>query len=605
MLQLARAFSFLLMGAGVIASLTGGITGPLAYIVPAIPLIALVVAAAYNETLEHRQQIDRLRRYLNQLQIRRMDRNWSGLPDTDFDVPDNRFHLSKDLDLFGPASLFKLLSIANTPQGIKTLGDWILNPAMPEEVVKRQESVEALKPEKSMRENLQLLSHSVSEAQTDPTELLEWSQGELWLAKRNWLLWLARISAAMMLACFLFFFIPGAPKMILGGTAMVLLLVNIIVSVVFAGSIHKIFNSVGYRQRDVSTYVDLFLLSKQLPKGPELLDQIRETLYSGKQNAVSATSNLQSIIGLAQMRRSGLLFLVYIVVQFLFLIDIHTLYLLECWHRKNASRVAEWLNSVAMLEALMSLSNLAFHQPDWTFPKVDCQAEKIEAAKIGHPLLPDEQRVCNDVTVGPKNSILLVTGSNMSGKSTLLRSIGLNCALAQAGSVVCSDQMKLPALQIETSMRIGDSVSEGVSFFMAELKRLRQVTVEAEQLAHDENRILLFLLDEILQGTNSRERQIAVIRVCEHLLSAGAIGAISTHDLELAEAESLSDKCQTVHFREFFEEGDDGKKQMKFDYLMRQGVSPTTNALKLLELVGLSPHKESIQEPKSGSRHSE
>ena len=123
---------------------------------------------------------------------------------------------------------------------------------------------------------------------------------------------------------------------------------------------------------------------------------------------------------------------------------------------------------------------------------------------------------------------------------------------------------------------------------MAELKRLRQITLEAERIAGDEKINLLYLLDEILQGTNSRERQIAVIRVCEHLLDSGAIGAISTHDLELAEADSIQDKCRTVHFREFFEEKENGKKEMKFDYVMRQGVSPTTNALKLLELVGLA-----------------
>lgn len=593
LLQGFRGLFFLLAGAGVIAALTGGLPGALAYIIPAIPFVALVIAAAYNETIEYRQQKDRVRLYLNQLQIKRIERNWNGIPETPFDVPDSHFHLAKDLDLFGHASLFKLVSLANTPLGIQMMGDWLLNPATPGEIKSRQAAVEALRSETDLREDLQALSHTVSQAQTDPSELLAWSQGELWLKFRPVLLWIGRISAALMLACLVLFFIPGAPKMILGGTAMVLLVVNIFISIVFAGSVHKIFNSVGYRQRDVSTYVDLFRLSKQLPAGSEVLDQIKEELYSGNQNAVTTAGKLQSIIGLAQMRRSGLFFLVYILLQFFFLIDLHTLYWLEKWHQQHASRVSHWLNAVARWEALSSLANLAYHQPAWGFPQVGKECDRVTSKQLGHPLLSDEQRVCNDASVGPKDSILLVTGSNMSGKSTLLRAIGMNCALAQAGSVVCAETMSLPSIRIETSMRIGDSVSEGVSFFMAELKRLRQITLEADELAGNSDWTLLYLLDEILQGTNSRERQIAVIRVCEHLIDSGAFGAISTHDLELASAPVIKEKCQTVHFREFFRTGEDGKQEMSFDYVMREGVSPTTNALKLLAMVGLDDSKKS------------
>ena len=581
----------------------------LAYLVPALPLIGLFVAAAVNETIEYRQHIDRVRLYLNDLQLHRIDRNWKAITEIPFEVPDEKFHVAKDLDLFGKASLFKLICLAQTPLGIQRLGDWFLNPTSPDEIKRRQHAVAELKDNHHLREELQLLSHTVSKAQTEPEELLDWANGELWLEPRKWLLWLGRISAITVLLSGIWFLFPGSPKMILGVLLMALVGIHIVLTVVYAGSIHAIFNSVGYRQRDVSTYVDLFRLAKSLSTNSELLNGIQQDLVTGKKNAVACVGQLQAIIGIAQMRRSGLMFLVYILLQFLFLVDVHTLNWLESWHKKYARRVGDWLEAVATWEALSSLSNLAYHQPDWSFPVVEsaCKSsqQSIEAKSLGHPLLPDDQRVCNDVTVGPRDSILLVTGSNMSGKSTLLRSIGMNCALAQAGSVVCSSEMKMPAVQIETSMRIGDSVSDGISFFMAELKRLREITVEAESLAEvsnaereaddGNNRMLLFLLDEILQGTNSKERQIAVIRVCEYLLDSGAIGAISTHDLELAEAEGLKQKCQTVHFREFFEDGVDGKKEMSFDYVMRQGVSPTTNALKLLELVGLSDREHNDQ----------
>ena len=587
LIQLLRSLLFLLFAACLVAALTGNLSGLLAYVLPGLPLLALFATAAYHETVESRQRSDQIRLSINQQQIRRLERDWAALPQVPFDVPPEAACLSNDLDLFGKASLMKLACIARTPLGIRKMGQWLLEPCSPEEILKRQRAVAELKDEFELREELQLLSHTVAAAQTDPGELLAWADGNLWLDRRKWLLWFGRLSAALVLCCLIGFFFPGAPRMILGGLGLVLVIINIGFTVFYSGSIHSIFNAVGYRQKDVAVFVDLFRLSSRLSEDDACLGEIRQELVSGKNNAVSATGNLRTIIGMAQMRRSGLMFLVYILFQFLFLLDIHTLWWLEKWQRKYGMRVAAWLHSVATLESLVSLSNLAFHQSDWVFPRIDTRESQVVSEQIGHPLLPDQQRVCNDVEIGPADTMLLVTGSNMSGKSTLLRSIGLNCVLAQAGSVVCAKSMSLPPLRIETSMRIGDSISDGVSFFMAELKRLRQITREAEQLEKDPERVLLFLLDEILQGTNSRERQIAVIRVCEHLLESKAIGAISTHDLELAEADKIRSRCRTVHFREFFEQNPAGQQEMKFDYLMRQGTSPTTNALKLLEMVGL------------------
>jgi DNA mismatch repair ATPase MutS len=207
---------------------------------------------------------------------------------------------------------------------------------------------------------------------------------------------------------------------------------------------------------------------------------------------------------------------------------------------------------------------VAYNHPDWAFPTVEVGAKQLSARELGHPLLPNERRVCNDVEIGPPGSFLLVTGSNMSGKSTLLRSIGVNALLAQAGSVVCARDMVLPPLDVETSMRVADSLADGVSFFLAELVRLKQIVDRAALDAKSERR-LLYLLDEILQGTNSRERHVAVLRVIGHLLEQNAIGAVSTHDLELANASELRGACRVVHFRETLSSDAQGRK-MSFDY---------------------------------------
>ncbi len=190
------------------------------------------------------------------------------------------------------------------------------------------------------------------------------------------------------------------------------------------------------------------------------------------------------------------------------------------------------------------------------------------------------------MTVGPPGSFLLVTGSNMSGKSTLLRAIGVNTVLAQAGGPVCAGSMRLAPVTLGTSFRVQDSLEEGVSFFMAELKRLKEIVDMATERSGAGGSTLLFLLDEILQGTNVFERQVAVRHVIMHLLDQGALGAVSTHDLSLADAEGLAAAAKTVHFTETYERGDDGP-HMHFDYLLRTGVAPTSNALKLLEIVGL------------------
>lgn len=188
--------------------------------------------------------------------------------------------------------------------------------------------------------------------------------------------------------------------------------------------------------------------------------------------------------------------------------------------------------------------------------------------------------------------MLLVTGSNMSGKSTLLRAIGVNGMLAEAGGPVCARQLVLPSLVVTTSMRIQDSLEDGVSFFMAELKRLKTIVDQAAALNEGHGRVLLYLLDEILQGTNSVERHLAVSQVLSHLIGQGAIGAVSTHDLELAQAPELQGYCQTVHFRETLHGDGVSGQQMTFDYRLRDGVATTRNAMKLLELVGLLPTEE-------------
>jgi len=319
------------------------------------------------------------------------------------------------------------------------------------------------------------------------------------------------------------------------------------------------------------------------------LKELQTRMLVADNDARKQINKLGLLVWLANIRRNGILFMVYLVFEFLFFWDIHILDLLEKWKASTGSKARGWFEDLGQWEALCALAQLKADHPEWKFPAVLQISSKTEALidcrQLGHPLL-DNKRVANDVQVGPPGTVLLVSGSNMSGKSTLLRSIGVNAILAQMGSVVCASRMTLPPVHIESSMRIIDSLADGVSFFMAELKRLKEIVDTARSFSGRSDKSMLFLLDEILQGTNSRERQIAVSRVVRKLIDEDAIGAISTHDLDLATTDELKQACRSVHFSEQFHDVN-GKRQMTFDYRMMKGIAETTNALKLLEMVGL------------------
>jgi DNA mismatch repair ATPase MutS len=268
--------------------------------------------------------------------------------------------------------------------------------------------------------------------------------------------------------------------------------------------------------------------------------------------------------------------------------DFRILRLFERWQKRYGSTVRHWFDALGRCEAAISASTLADEHPDWCYPtKLSDPQLNLDAQELGHPLLPNNLRVNNDLTLRTIQPLLLVTGSNMAGKSTFMRALGINLLLARTGCSVCAKRMSTHLYEISSSIRIRDSLREGVSFFMAELRRLKTVVDKAKH-HHSENQPpILFLLDEILQGTNSRERQIAVAHVVGELVRFGTTGLLSTHDLDLAKVEEVAAVAQIVHFREYFDQDSNGKPQMRFDYIMRPGPTPTTNALKLLEMVGL------------------
>ena len=550
--------------------------------------LGFLVVAFFHEGMSTAIRKSRLLCEMHRESLARMDRDWPKIKSPPYEFSEEFTPVAFDLDLFGDSSLFKLLGIARTPLGITTLGDWIVNGADCDEVAARQIAVAELAPKRELREKFRLICAELSASQSGPNRFAEWTESENWFSGRLWLLWLCRLTGLVSIAAIVLMLVGLIPLTITGPVLMVTVAINFFISVFFAGAMHDIFNQISTHQNEITKYGSLFSTIVDFESESPYLHDIKAGLSAGENNVQADVATLSKWNWLANIRRNGVLFIPYLIFEFLVMWDAHVLWQLEKWKEKHGGKAKGWFQSLGKWEAILALSKLAHDNPDWVFPKVTEQGKdqtRIECKKIAHPLMGPS--VSNDVSVGPPGSVLLVTGSNMSGKSTLLRSIGVNAVLAQMGSVVRAESMESTPLHIETSMRIVDSLADGVSFFMAELKRLKYVVDQASSHQSAGQRPMLFLLDEILQGTNSRERQIAVSRVVRSLIDRLAIGAISTHDLDLATTPELEKACRTVHFSEQFTE-EDGVKKMTFDYKMKQGIAETTNALKLLEIVGLT-----------------
>jgi hypothetical protein len=520
--------------------------------------------------------------------------------------------VADDLDVFGRGSLFQLVSMASLGPGLRRLATWLIGPACEAAATRRHHAAQALAPMRQWRLEFYADARRSASGTADPDHFLRWITSPSWLTRHRvlagWAILSPLIFIGLIISLFVIAAIPDSPDAAMswiGGAIAAICLVNLAISTFLLGDVHDIFASAISGRGDVDGYQHMFDLSETLPDGgdDDLIGHVKRVLSDPVTGAGVAMRSLRRIAWAASIKQSGGWFLIYLVLQMGGLWDLHVLRRLERWQAAHADDAADWFDALGDLEAVASLAALIDENPTWATPHwVNGDAggpSVVSAEQLGHPLLKESARVCNDVAVGPQGTLLLVTGSNMSGKSTLLRSLGLNVLLAGAGGPVCAREFSLPDLELATSIRVRDNLGEGVSFYMAELKSLARVVKHAEAIDRRRSDLspsttLLYLLDEILQGTNSRERQIAVAHVLRHLIDRGAIGAISTHDLELADDPQLQRLAHTVHFRETITRDDQGRDQMTFDYRMRQGVSPTTNALRLLEVVGLGKPDQTI-----------
>jgi MutS domain V len=572
-----RLATFLAGAAVLVWTLSRGAT-PMPLVLSATCFVLFAVLVGWHARVEERMTRHEALRIVNVRALARIARDWDALPDTwtppGLDLADHPYAV--DLDLFGRASLFQWLGPASTPGGRSMLAGWLVHPAGREEILSRQQAVGVLAAADQWRIVLAahgILASGAREAEMD--RFLAWAEGEGPFGGYASLLQVGVMTIALTTWVSMALQALGIMQAALWPIPM---LAGIILAFALSSRIHGALDRAGGGQDALARYAAMFEHAMLAPVTSPRLAQVREQLSAEGQPAPASMRRLNRILGFGELRRSAAI--LHFAIQAVTLWDFHVFFALERWRERSGRSVRGWMQALGELDALSLLGTASRDNPSWAVPEIG-EAPEIRAAAIGHPLIPEHRRVPNDVTIGPPGTLALITGSNMSGKSTLLRSIGLNIVMAQAGGAVCASRMSLPESVLQTSIRVQDSLERGLSSFMAALARLKGVVDAAEH--EREGRVLVYLLDEILQGTNSVERSIAVRAVTRHLLEAGAIGAMTTHDLALADEEPLKSAASFLHFSETI----DSDGTMRFDYRLKPGLATSRNALRLMKIIGI------------------
>ena len=555
--------------------------------------------------LDREMRCTRLRATLSREGLARLDRKWDALPPTPTLAAPDDHPSANDLDLVGRASLAHLIGRVGTAPGRATLQHLLLDPFEPlptsgaelllpvgsvppppilepgpgwwEALRERQEAVKALAGERALREEIESSAREVPSGggAGDTRRFLEWLVRPPWLAEHRFFLHAGRALAIFTPLTLLTWWLGRTPGMLPALGALAALALHRAV----APHADLRLSAAEAGEGDLQTWSAHLALAARLPERSALLKRLGEGVREPAPGAARAIGRLVRITDTAGVRRSSL---AHFPLAILFAWDVHALDRLERWHATHAAAALGWIRTVGELEVLAALGGLLHDHPDWEFPEFVAEpGGGISASSMAHPLIDPEQCVRNDVDLPAPGRLLLVTGSNMAGKTTLLRAIGVNQILALAGGPVAADRMRTRAILPWCAMRVRDSIESGVSYFLAELRRLKRV-VDAARTGP-----ILYLLDEVLQGTNSAERRTAGRIVLLQLLETAAVGAITTHDLELATTGGLEERIVDVHFQEEVVDVD-GARTLEFDYVLRPGPATSRNALLLLEIVGLA-----------------
>ena len=543
----------------------------IAYLILFIFIILFSFFVVKHDRISTRLQQTGCRIKINEQYLDRIHGKWIEFGNDGQDLVDDKHPYTSDLDIFGAKSLFQWINVTYTFYGRKRLKEYLSS--QEKDIIrikKRQQAVTELAGKLDFCQDMQCAGMSLSQIGNDPEGLLFYAENSTKTFKKKWMVILAYLlpmitvgtSALIALKFPISAYIPFT-----------LLMLQIILTAVAYSKIAPILQDVYKIKNDLSVFSSLIKLIEEQPFADDYLSELKANFLTNNKSSSRQIKKLQRIIGFIDVRYSSIL---YFVLNTFFLWDYHCLFSVEQWKQSNGKLIRKWIETIGYFEAVSSLAVVLQINPEWCFPVFAESKLKVVAREMGHPLIGEHKRVCNHVEID--NNLCIITGSNMSGKTTLLRTVGINLVLAYSGAPVCAKSMECSMMNIFTSMRIKDDVNSGISTFYAELIRIKMIVDDSHK---KEN--MIFLIDEIFRGTNSRDRIMGARNVIRNLSKNWIVGLISTHDLELCDLEYEKNvKLRNYHFAESYVDD-----KMKFDYLLRKGRSTTTNAQYLMKMVGI------------------
>ncbi|MBW6537409.1 MAG: hypothetical protein K0B11_20545 [Mariniphaga sp.] len=477
---------------------------------------------------------------------------------------------SYDLDLFGEDSVFQFINRTSTLSGKQRLASWLQSPPLDKpEIEKRQEAVGELSAIPNWRLHFLANGHLFRETPELNEEIKHWSETELNLNRP------AAIRASIIVIPLLT--ILAAIPAFMGISNFWLVLMLFIQWGILWFSRKRVtqyYEFFGRKSELLGKYMQLLeFIEEREFQSPFLLDLQKKVLNPDKASHIFR--QLKKLVGQFEYRQN---LVIAVVFNSLFLWDLRCVYKLWNWHRHNRKKLTVWLDIIAETDALISLANLAYNQPEFTYPKIHDGGFTLQASQLGHPLLPAQKRVNNDLSINGWGKVLIITGANMAGKSTFLRTVGVNLILGRTGAPVCAEKLVFSPVKVYTNMRTTDNLLKDESYFFAELKRIKTVL---DRLENGEK--IFVILDEMLKGTNSVDKLNGSRELIRKLLELKAVALIATHDLKISEME---EEFPQMVFNKCFEiklEND----EMVFDYLLSEGVTKTMNATFLMKQMGI------------------
>ncbi|WP_291529189.1 MutS family DNA mismatch repair protein [Bacteroides sp. UBA939] len=541
-------------------------------VVIAATLLPFILLIKYHNRLFYRKEYLEKEIEVNEQELAALNYDTSAFEDgTEFTNPTHLY--SYDLDIFGPYSLFQYINRTCTQLGKNLLANWLgTHLEKKTEIEERQRAVQELTPELTFRQEFRITGLLHKWKAADEEELKTWAKSPSIYRKRVILRALPLFTGATNVICIALAIAGIIPANVCG----IVWISFATLSFGFTSRITKMQAVYGKKLQILATYANLLRLIEKQPMKSQVLVEVKKWIGGEKQTASHSIQRLSKLMNELDQRNNVFM---YVILNGLFFWEIRQIIRIEKWKEQYASQLPRWLTAIAHIDALCSLATFAYNHPEYSYPSIDERPFHLQATSMGHPLMNRDKCVRNDIDIAKRPFFLIITGANMAGKSTYLRTIGVNYLLACIGAPVCARQMKLYPARLITSLRTSDSLNDNESYFFAELKRLKLII---DKLQSGEE--LFIILDEILKGTNSTDKQKGSLALIKQFMILQTNGIIATHDLMLGTlADMFPDNIRNYRF-----EADITDDELTFSYCLRKGIAQNMNACFLMKKMGIA-----------------